>query len=1119
MTTALYNHYTNLNKETLLGDEDFVMDASRFLIDREGYDPEDLESNEQVYDAFMEHFRYQNVNEVTALRDLTYAQEADDEAKARFGRLMDTYDKMDSDLGLEAAGDYLGGVFTAPSTYAGIFSFGAGKAGALAAQQGIKFGIRQALKTGAIRGGAVGATVDATAAGGTVALQEASRVESGIKEEMDASQVGLATVIGGLTGGVLGTATGARKAKVGFEAGEILKGTQKLIDEATEDAHSTVTKEVFFDKNTSKTAKKFADTLFDDAQAAQEATTKAALKETIPEELAKGKVLRGDIGELAGKEMENIAAAAAKIDYLIPDMGEELLKGKTERFASRFSRGITTGMIDADELGTILRDHNITVEQLGPLFAAELSRAGSVLGTFGAGIKNLTKNQARKENIKAMNQVDDALREMAMSSTDKTTNMARNLTGSITAEAREVIDASHFTKAGKFIQNINKARIGFMTIQPATTVRNTTNGYMRNYVYMMDNYGAGMANLAKGSWIKFTNPTDEMAIAEAERATKMGVAQLRTGYDSMLFKDLALGISSVQTDALFQIMRDPKFGQSKTVQKLLREMGDIGEMTGAEGGLLGVSRRLNGLNTLSDNMFKRAIFSREIDKAIRAKPIVITQRDGTQLTINNLNEALKTGNFRAIEDDYFSKAMEEAFDFTYQTGGFQNREGGFNVLADTFIKFGQSTAGSTVVPFPRYLVNQFRFAYEHAPILGMLNIGGILHKPGREVGVGFDTVKLAVNPETLGKQLGGLAILGTFLKLRAEFGDETTGAFEYKEPVLVDSDGKVSVSLSNDLYDAKAAIGPFSAYAVLADYLYKINPYNWHDNDKVSQAKPFTSRELIEALAGGNIRAGTSLDILDGTVELLTNGINAGDSELEIQDNLAKYFGNVANTFTVGAGALKDIVAQLDPEYRLLPDNTDVNMWEYFLKQAGRSLPMEVGEGINQRRKLESPTRSSGIMRVNPILKQLTGFTPRQRKSFVEEEISRLKFDYQELTPYRIKFDKPLSNEARGKMGQFVERNIASFISSDDYRLLPNDLEKRKRLKQELNDFRTIARKMVMDPEGAPTKAEFNRRRRTKFLNMSAVDRQILEARYKSTFPDLYEGGIVEDQAFWMVDY
>ncbi len=1132
MATPLYNHYTKLDKDVLLRDEDFINDASQFLIDREGYDSSDLDEGEQVYDAFMEHFRYQNVNEVTALRDLTYAQDADDESKARFGRLMDTYDKMDSDLGLEAAGDYLGGVFTAPSTYAGIFSFGAGKAGALAAQQGIKFGIRQALKTGALRGGAVGATVDAASAGGTVALQESARVESGLKEEVDMTQIGLATAIGGVAGGVLGTATGARKAKVGFEAGEILKGTRKIIDDATEDAHSTVTKKVFFDDRTTDAANKFADTLFDDAIAIKEAElaeagktltakAKAALKQTIPDDLAKGKILRGDIGELDGKEIENIAAAAAKIDHLIPDMGEELLKGKTERFASRFSRGITSGMIDPDDLGTILRDHNITIEQLGPLFAAELSRAGSILGTFGAGVKKLTKDQAYKQNVKVMNQVDETLREMALTETDKTVSMARNLTGSITTAARETVDASHFTKAGNFIRNVNKARVGFMTIQPATTVRNTTNGYMRNYVYMMDNYGAGMANLAQGSLKKLMNPTDEMIKAEAERATKMGVAQLRTGFDSMLFKDLALGISSVQTDALFQIMRDPKFGQSKTVQRLLREMGDIGELTGTEGGLLGVSRKLNGLNTLSDNMFKRAIFSREIDKAIRAKPITIPQKDGSQLVINNLNEALKTGNFRAIEDDYFSNAMEQAFDFTYQTGGFQGREGGFNVLADTFIKFGQSTAGSTVIPFPRYLVNQFRFAYEHAPVLGMLNIAGILNKPGKEgvQGVGFDSVRVAVNPETLGKQLGGLAILGTFLGLRSQFGDETTGAFEYKEPVIVDSDGSVSMALSGDIYDAKAAIGPFSAYAVLADYLYKINPYNWHDNDKVSQAKPFTSRELIEALAGGNIRAGTSLDILDGTVEILTNGVNAGDSELEIRDNVAKYFGNVANTFTVGAGALKDIVANLDPDYRKLPDNTDVNMWEYFLKQAGRSFPVAVGEGEGQRRQLESPTRSTGISRVNPLLKQLTGFTPVERRTFVEEELKRLKFDYQELSPYRIKFDKPLSNEARGTMGEFVEKKIRSFISSDDYLLLPNDLEKRKRLKQEIGDFRTIARKIALNPENAPTKADFNRRRRAKYLNLPSVDRRILEARYKSVFPDLYENGIVEDGAFWMVDY
>ena len=86
-----------------------------------------------------------------------------------------------------------------------MFSLGAGKAGALAAVQGTKFGIRQAIKQGAMRSGALGLAVDATAAGGTVAAQEATRVETGVKEDIDMTQVGLATAIGGLTGGVFGT--------------------------------------------------------------------------------------------------------------------------------------------------------------------------------------------------------------------------------------------------------------------------------------------------------------------------------------------------------------------------------------------------------------------------------------------------------------------------------------------------------------------------------------------------------------------------------------------------------------------------------------------------------------------------------------------------------------------------------------------------------------------------------------------------------------------------------------------------------------------------------------------------------------------------------------------------
>ena len=190
---------------------------------------------------------------------------------------------------------------------------------------------------------------------------------------------------------------------------------------------------------------------------------------------------------------------------------------------------------------------------------------------------------------------------------------------------------------------------------------------MRNFVYMIDNFGAGMANLAKGS-VKLINPTDAMIQAEAERATKMGVAQLRTAGQSLMFQDLMFGASSVKTDALFRIMRNPKFGQSQTVQKLLREMGDVGNLTGAEGGLIGASRFLNSFNTMSDNMFKRAIFSRELDKAIRANPIRVPGKTPDEdIIIDSLDQALRQGQFKSIATTEIAEAMEKAFDFTYQT--------------------------------------------------------------------------------------------------------------------------------------------------------------------------------------------------------------------------------------------------------------------------------------------------------------------------------------------------------------------------------------------------------------------------------------------------------------------
>ena len=1085
MATTSYHLKDEISKDELLNDPNFQLDAAMFLIDRGGYSAADVSNKEDIYDNYMEHFRSQNVNEVTALKDLTYAQEAGEEDKAQFGRLMDTYDKMDSDFGFKAAGDYLEGIFTAPSTYAGAFSFGTAKVGALAANQGIKLGVRQALRTGI--GSAV---VEGIAGGATVAAQEGTRVETGIKEEMDLGNIGLATALSAGTGGALGGFTGYMRGVNNLKADEILKSTTKVMDDATLKAHSKATIKTFKNKKTSDTAKTFQDQLLANLDAETKKLAKSkkrALRETVPAELEKGKKLREELSDgdlilsIGAKEIQNIAAAASEVFHKIGPH-PTLKNPAEERFTSRVARGLTSGVLDENSFGKILNDHNITTEQLGALYAAELSSYGVGLRS-GRMLKDIGKKENYIEIVTRLNEIDEATQSV----------------GTITSKSREALDDLQIKGTGAkiagFFQHINKARIGMMTIQPATTMRNTTNGYLRNYVYMMDNFGASMVDYAKGNLALLRNPTDAMVKKHSEDLVRRARAQARTGFQALHFKDLKMGIESANTQALFKLLGDKKFGNQDIVKKLLRQMADIADVTDQSGGLIGVARNLNKLNAMSDNMFKRAIFSRELDKNIGMNPISIKRFEtgpggeqiSTDIVLDSLDKVLRTGNFSKIDAKTLSDSMTEAFDFTYQTGSFRGREGSFNKFADFFIDVSSNNLlVSSVIPFPKYLINQFRFLYEHTPVLGMVNTLGVLNKPGGKAG---QRNLVDLSSDTLGKQLGGLAILGTFMAARANFGDETTGAYEYLDPT------------SGGTFNAEALIGPFSAHAALADALYRMNPGGWHDNDRVANTKPFDSRRLLKAITGGNIRAGTSLDMMEGMVEILNKDIDSGKTEREIQDNLAKWLGNYINTFTVGAGTLKDLQAQIDPSVRQLPDNTDVNMWNYFFKQAGRSLPtMGIDYGKVQdggREQLASPTRSTGVRKLNPILKQLTGLTPQQEKTGVERELARLQFDYQELSPARIKFDKPLSNQARQRVGEEIEKNIGAFMLSDKYTATP-DAMKRVLLKGELNAIRRRMKAEVLDPSNVSTEEERERIARAKFLNLSRDDRIIIENAYRT---------------------
>ena len=1074
----MYNQQEEINKEKLIKDEQFLDDATAFLIDRGGYDAEDLMSAENVYDNYMEHFRFQNVNEVTAVNDLLYAQNADEESTERFARLMDTYDKMDSDLGFAAAGDYVAGVLSAPSTYAGIFTGGGAKVGALAAQQGVKLGIREILKRGAagqalrsaatkgaVRAGAVEGTIGA----GQVAAQEQTRVELDMQDEIRGGAVALGAAAGAVPGSIFGAAAQTQKAVTENVAERVLKITEKQSARAAEHANRTTTKQVFEDDATGKTALDVYENLV---------SRKKAIEETFPEVETGRKIketLKPDDAELvdapeltiAGKKLNEAAQAARPKMPLVASLEEKSLQNlaafatklmdkvepvEGERFASILGRALKSEFYNPDSLRALAKDFGLKVSDLGPLLAAEFSQAGKTLK-----IASQLSQAEKKARLDELDTIDAFLAEAV-----EITNPAREAVEAIDDE----IGKGLLGKANDALRRINKARIGLMTVQLATTTRNVTNGYMRNYIYAFDNLGAGLYNktftkaAAKQRLKKkdIFNPTDEQIKAEAERAVRLGNAQLRTAYDSFMFKDL-MGITTAETRALTRLMKDERFGKSEAGKLLFMEMGDVADHAKMGGGILTVARKLNTLNTLSDNMFKRAILSRELNKAILA--------GGYE---EGLNGVLKKGRFGDVDEDLIAKGMEEAIDFTYQTGRFKGREGAFNSVADTFIQASSTQLGSTFVPFPRYLVNQFRFFYEHTPILGMVDAFGILNKSD------FD--------QRIGKQLGGAMMLTGLYALRANHGDETTGPFEYKNP------------FGTGIVDAQASLGPFSAHAFAADAIYR-----YFNADKIS--RPAKIRDFVKALGGGQFRP-TGLAIVDGLFDTYQSGIKDGELDTRLEEMGARFLGNYMNTYTVGAGVLKDVVATLDPDMRVVADNTDVEFWPYVFKQATRSFPREITEGESTffgRKRLESPTRTTDVRMVNPFMRQITGLAQQEPRNLAEREFDRLGLEYFEISPRKVKGgiqSSELTKEARANMGAYVEGAIQDYIMNDpEYYGLGSDIEKKAALKGKLNELRSEARARVLDTDQYVTVEDQRTVAQARYFDISSAKRDLIALYYK----------------------
>jgi hypothetical protein len=345
-------------------------------------------------------------------------------------------------------------------------------------------------------------------------------------------------------------------------------------------------------------------------------------------------------------------------------------------------------------------------------------------------------------------------------------------------------------------------------------------------------------------------------------------------------------------------------------------------------------------------------------------------------------------------------------------------------------------------------------------------------------------------------------MLGAFYSMREQLGDETTEWYEFKNP------------FGHGTFNAKAALGPYSVFALAADAIYKHTGPNseWkiHDNDKVTGTEPFDWAGLSEAVLGGFGRSGTGLDLINALKEI---GSDVGAEYNEktaynVNAKMAKVIGNYLSTFTVGMGMIKDGVAAIHPEYRLLTDNTDIDFLPYMFKTATRSFPMEAhadGEGwtgeydINDRRSQTSPTKTTGIVNEQPFLRQVIGLTPQAEKNPEEKEFARLGIKYRDVTPRKLT-DPLLNRESKQRIAIAIKNEISKLIRSQSYADM-NDFDKKEVLIKSLGTLKTEAIKNTLDAKEYDSPKMTKRKEAAIFFKLSARDRASIEKEWEILNP------------------
>jgi hypothetical protein len=510
----------------------------------------------------------------------------------------------------------------------------------------------------------------------------------------------------------------------------------------------------------------------------------------------------------------------------------------------------------------------------------------------------------------------------------------------------------------------------------------------------------------------------------ATQAGRLGLDVLQQGMDAgirKMFPSLKGKAEPHAVDGLGQLARI--FRPFKT-KKQLDQVGDIfpkdydrltmshsSDVVSAGGGgkLMRSSQlavnTLNWANRIQEFVIRRAVFGGDLDRRLRFH--------GT-----TIEKALADGSLWKYRDAV-EGAADRALDATFAKR-FSRHGTGSESVAGSIIHAMGKTGATTIMPFPRFMMNSLKFQYDYSPLPLMKAL--VSPKEWRKIGAG--------NLDAITKGTIGTGLLLSAMQFR---NSEYAGPrwYQAKNPT------------TGELYDLRA-YNPFATYMFVAEIAKRM-----HDGTMQS----FDSRDLFQGVLGANLRAGAGLFMVDQFLESIAM---VGDADPEKwKEILGGALGAYAGSFSVPAQTFSDLYAGLDQFLNGENATADIireRKQSPFAPFLGRIPGVQ-----EQLPELQSPETGPPLRQEHPIARQLTGISSRPAMTPAQEEVER-----KGLTGklYSSSGNREWDQLVSKHMGPLMDDRISEYVQRPSY-LQMDEATQLMRLTERIGKFKQRAENLA----------------------------------------------------------